>query len=53
MVDVEESPYLTDYDLHLLTEGVHYRNYHKLGAHVVEFERRRGTRFAVWAPNAD
>ena len=40
---------LTDYDLHLLTEGTHYRSFEKLGAHVTD----GGTHFAVWAPNAD
>ena len=40
---------LTDYDLHLLAEGTHYRNYQKLGAHLV----RGGVHFAVWAPNAE
>ena len=39
---------LTDYDLHLLSEGTHYRAFEKLGAHVVE----GGVHFAVWAPNA-
>ena len=39
---------LTDYDLHLLTEGTHYRSFEKMGAHVVE----GGAHFAVWAPNA-
>jgi 1,4-alpha-glucan branching enzyme len=39
---------LTDYDLHLLTEGTHYRSFEKLGAHLVE----GGAHFAVWAPNA-
>ena len=40
---------LTDYDLHLFTEGTHYRSFEKLGAHVVE----GGAFFAVWAPNAE
>jgi 1,4-alpha-glucan branching enzyme len=40
---------LTDYDLHLLTEGTHYRSFEKLGAHLVE----GGAHFAVWAPNAE
>jgi 1,4-alpha-glucan branching enzyme len=40
---------LTDYDLHLLREGTHYRSFEKLGAHVVE----DGVQFAVWAPNAE
>jgi 1,4-alpha-glucan branching enzyme len=44
--------FLTDYDLHLLAEGTHYRSYDKLGAHVTERDGQRGTHFAVWAPNA-
>lgn len=47
-----ESPFLTDFDLHLLGEGAHYRNYEKLGAHLTELEGEPGVRFAVWAPNA-
>ena len=43
---------LTDYDVHLWTEGHHYRAYEKLGAHLVEENGVAGTRFAVWAPNA-
>ena len=48
-----ESPFLTDYDLHLLAEGTHYRNYEKLGAHLTRLNDEPGTRFAVWAPNAE
>ncbi len=44
--------FLTDYDLHLLSEGTHYRAWEKLGAHVFEQEGLKGTHFAVWAPNA-
>ena len=47
-----ESPFLTDFDLHLLGEGSHYRNYEKLGAHLTELDGVPGVRFAVWAPNA-
>ena len=47
-----ESPLLTDFDLHLLGEGAHYRTYEKLGAHLTELDGRPGVRFAVWAPNA-
>ncbi|MBI1354565.1 MAG: 1,4-alpha-glucan branching protein GlgB [Acidobacteria bacterium] len=47
-----ESPFLTDFDLHLLGEGSHYRNYEKLGAHLTELDGQQGVRFAVWAPNA-
>ncbi len=45
-------PVLTDFDLHLLGEGTHYRNYERLGAHLREHEGIRGVHFAVWAPNA-
>jgi 1,4-alpha-glucan branching enzyme len=45
-------PVLTDFDLHLLTEGTHYDAYEKLGAHLREMEGVRGVVFAVWAPNA-
>ena len=43
---------LTPFDLRLLAEGNHYKNYEKLGAHLVEADGVKGTRFAVWAPNA-
>ncbi len=45
--------YLTDYDAHLFAEGVHQRLYEKLGAHPATVEGMDGTRFAVWAPNAE
>jgi len=48
-----ESAFLTEYDLHLLAEGTHYRNYEKLGAHLTALNDEPGTRFAVWAPNAE
>ncbi|HXV78024.1 MAG TPA: 1,4-alpha-glucan branching protein GlgB [Candidatus Polarisedimenticolaceae bacterium] len=44
---------LTDYDLYLFGEGKLWRIWDKFGAHVVERDGRRGTRFAVWAPNAE
>ncbi|HEX6052360.1 MAG TPA: 1,4-alpha-glucan branching protein GlgB [Gemmatimonadaceae bacterium] len=43
---------LTDFDLHLLAEGTHYRTYEKLGAHLREVNGTAGVHFAVWAPNA-
>ncbi len=46
------APFLTDFDLHLLAEGTHYRTYNKLGAHLAEVNGQPGTYFAVWAPNA-
>ncbi len=46
------APTLSDYDLHLLGEGTHYRIYDKLGAHVAHLDGVDGVIFAVWAPNA-
>jgi 1,4-alpha-glucan branching enzyme len=43
---------LTDFDLHLIAEGTHYKIYEKLGAHVMELDGKKGVHFAVWAPNA-
>jgi 1,4-alpha-glucan branching enzyme len=43
---------LTDFDLHLLAEGTHYRTYEKLGAHPRAMNGVAGVHFAVWAPNA-
>jgi 1,4-alpha-glucan branching enzyme len=44
---------LTDYDLHLLGEGTHYRAFEKLGAHRITVGSTVGVHFAVWAPNAE
>lgn len=44
---------LTDFDLHLLGEGRHWRSYEKLGAQLTERDGVAGVSFAVWAPNAD
>ncbi len=41
-------PILSDFDLHLHSEGNHHHIYDCLGAHPTE----KGVRFAVWAPNA-
>jgi len=48
-------------DFHLLAEGTHARLYQRLGAHLMgprpssegQPSRPAGTRFAVWAPNAE
>jgi 1,4-alpha-glucan branching enzyme len=45
-------PILTDFDLHLLGEGTHYRNYERLGGHLRTHHGVSGVHFAVWAPNA-
>jgi 1,4-alpha-glucan branching enzyme len=44
---------LTDFDLHLLCEGTHYRSFEKLGAHRIRIGSTTGVHFGVWAPNAD
>ncbi|MDX2181502.1 MAG: 1,4-alpha-glucan branching protein GlgB [Bryobacteraceae bacterium] len=44
---------LSEFDLHLFAEGTNYEAYRMLGAHPVEIEGQSGTRFAVWAPNAE
>lgn len=46
-------PVLSDFDLHLISEGNHYRTYEKMGAHVREVEGVRGVHFVVWAPTAE
>jgi 1,4-alpha-glucan branching enzyme len=43
---------LTEFDVHLLGEGTHYRAYEKLGAHRITVGSTTGVHFAVWAPNA-
>ena len=43
---------LTSFDLRLLAEGSRHDGYEVLGAHLVEVDGVKGTRFAVWAPNA-
>ena len=45
-------PVLSDFDLHLMGEGNHYKKYEKLGAHLRVLEKVSGVQFAVWAPNA-
>ena len=45
-------PVLSDFDLHLHSEGTNYEGYHSFGAHLVTVDGVAGTRFAVWAPNA-
>ena len=44
---------LTDFDLHLLGEGSHFRLHEKLGAHRITVGSTTGVHFAVWAPNAE
>ncbi len=43
---------LEDYDIYLFKEGKHFHLYKKLGSHLVKHEGKKGTYFAIWAPNA-
>ncbi|MDT0264705.1 1,4-alpha-glucan branching enzyme [Streptomyces sp. DSM 44915] len=45
-------PTLGELDLHLIAEGRHERLWEALGAHPTTHQGVAGTRFAVWAPNA-
>ncbi|WP_440056499.1 1,4-alpha-glucan branching protein GlgB (plasmid) [Pseudoalteromonas sp. T1lg65] len=54
---VRHDPYsfptsLSDSDLYLFNEGTQLQAYRHLGAHCIEIDGISGTRFAVWAPNA-
>jgi len=44
---------LSDFDLHLFSEGKHLHAYRFLGAHPHAVEGTAGVLFAVWAPNAE
>jgi 1,4-alpha-glucan branching enzyme len=44
---------LTPQDIYHFREGTFYRAFEKLGAHAAVAAGRRGTRFTVWAPNAE
>lgn len=46
-------PQLSDFDMHLFSEGKHWHAYRFLGAHVHEADGIGGVLFAVWAPNAE
>jgi 1,4-alpha-glucan branching enzyme len=45
-------PLLTDFELHLFSEGRLYKAYDTLGAHVRTVNGVSGIHFVVWAPNA-
>ncbi|MBL3556904.1 MULTISPECIES: 1,4-alpha-glucan branching protein GlgB [Marinobacter] len=47
-----DSPTLSEFDLHLFSEGRHWHIYNVLGAHVCRTRNTEGVRFAVWAPHA-
>ena len=45
-------PIISDFDLHLHSEGTNFEEYNMLGSHPMTVEGVDGVRFAVWAPNA-
>ena len=46
-------PVLTEFELYLHGEGTHFESYNTFGAHLATSLGVAGTRFAVWAPNAE
>ena len=48
----KSNPFITEMDCYLFGNGTHYEIYHKLGAHPVVKNRKKGVYFAVWAPHA-
>jgi 1,4-alpha-glucan branching enzyme len=54
----QDDPYafgciLTEFDIHLLSEGTHLDQYERLGSHLTRVGETDGVTFAVWAPNAE
>ncbi len=45
-------PQLSEYDLHLFSEGKHWHAYRILGAHPQQVDGVNGVLFATWAPSA-
>ncbi len=43
---------LSDYDLHLFSEGTHYQAWKTFGVHRLTVDGVSGVHFSVWAPNA-
>jgi 1,4-alpha-glucan branching enzyme len=43
---------LSDSDIKLLSEGIHFKIYEKLGARSKTVKKEKGVQFAVWAPDA-
>ena len=53
MAEKKKKPYeIGELDQYLFGQGNHYEIYKKLGAHLVDDGDKKGTYFAVWAPNA-
>jgi 1,4-alpha-glucan branching enzyme len=51
-MNVKGVSWLSEEDIFLFNEGSHYRLYEKLGAHPATVSGKKGTYFAVWAPDA-
>ena len=49
----QASSFLTDYDIHLINEGTHFKLYEKLGSHKMVRDGVQGYYFGVCAPNAE
>ena len=47
------APQISDFDLHLFTEGKLLQCYNVLGSHPVEVDGIQGMLFSTWAPNAE
>jgi 1,4-alpha-glucan branching enzyme len=47
------TPQLSEFDIHLFSEGKHWHAYKLLGAHVREVDGVKGILFSTWAPNAE
>lgn len=45
-------PVIHAQDMKRFESGIHYTIYEKMGAHIMELNKTKGTLFAVWAPNA-
>jgi 1,4-alpha-glucan branching enzyme len=45
-------PLLSDFDLHLFSEGTFFKAYETLGSHLRTIDGITGIHFVVWAPNA-
>lgn len=55
MAKVKEDPNKvmnTEFNHYLFNTGEHIRSYEFMGAHVIEFEGKKGVQFTVWAPHA-
>ncbi|MDO4323090.1 MAG: 1,4-alpha-glucan branching protein GlgB [Lachnospiraceae bacterium] len=51
-VKKKEEEFITELDQYLFGTGTHYEIFKKLGAHPMVWQGKKGTHFAVWAPNA-